>query len=314
MARDERAAETDRKRKEQDDRLTANEQDVEYLYSQVRYVKRRFDPWQQTLEWVLRGCAEVEARYKEAFNQDRDGGGWKTLKVTLPGALAKDLTAQLGLERAEGDIAELEPAQKELAGKIKTLTEILETPGLIQNIKPNQKGKQGERVRLEEAFTLILRPGPKAWDAHRVIHPTIDSARRLASGFNVGDTAPPALPAGQVRKVVLIFPEKTDAQREWSSQHWKGHGGKGEQGVTQEAAAAAAPPAPDAAAEAAAPSDAQEEQEAKGGKKGGKKDAGKGKGKAKGKGKGDKNKNDGKKGKGKNKENGKGAKGTKETN
>ena len=178
---------------------------------------------------------------------------WRALKQAAPAALLEDLAVHLGVGWPLAEAARNAPANATTTA-LKMLAATL-IPDIVVNIFIQEKKRDdGSRERIVGTFRLVLRFGIRALQVHQLVTEQLEGALRNASGLPARGQAPPPLAEGQqCPKKVLLYLDRTEAQRERAKGKGKGEGGGGAKGA------------------------------AKGGAKGGGKAGGRGKGKGKAK-------------------------------
>ena len=236
-------------------RIEDLESNVANIERMAKKAKVRADELFQPCTYVVEGCERLDAAFKRLVSE-AEVSDWRALKQAAPAALLEDLAVHLGVGWPLAEAAPNAPANA-TATALKMLAATL-IPDIVVNIFIQEKKRDdGSRERIVGTFRLVLRFGIRALQVHQLVTEQLEGALRNASGLPVRGQAPPPLAEGQpAPKKVLLYLDRTEAQRERAK--GKAKGGKGEGGGAAKGAA-------------------------KGGAKGGGKAGGRGKGKGKAK-------------------------------
>lgn len=194
---------------------------MEKAEGQLKRVCRRVDELAQPFTWVALGFLELEAAYVREV-EGAEGGGWPALKRALPAAMARGMAAHVGCAMPEsGGVVEVGSLAAALFDWRRSVD------GAVANVRAVSKREGGVGRRVPGNFVLYMRPGEASLHAHALIERVLDRALTHASGRPWRGEGPPAPPVPGGR-VCLLFPEKTDLQRERAKGKGRGQGkGKG---------------------------------------------------------------------------------------
>lgn len=216
-----------------DQRFSEVEERQTRLEHRLGGVKRKFDEVYQTTELVLQGTDSVETLYTSSVPEGGagpDAGGFPKVKREILSLLVKEMTAFLGLTYP----LVTEPGDDWSEGKRKVWRALLTweraatTHALVRNVYARyRRSAEGSWQRIPGTFNVHLRFCLAQLGMHTALVDTLEAQLRWQSGLKAAGKTPAEANVAPGERVLLVYLNKTEAQREKGKSKGKGDKGKG---------------------------------------------------------------------------------------